>query len=180
MNNSQCPGVLSGLKHALRPERIPRPSRSSLKTRPKDYLCVVRLIKCHPEDLLSIIQGHSGAVKLCNYKIKRKNRALFLAVSRICPTFAVTTGQSTIVDVATQKTGRSLAQNGRTLFSASLLLQRPSTSRTILLRFNFSTNILARIMCVSETSVKQNLYLLKKKMGLGKEDDSVRKFIQKF
>ena len=33
----------------------------------------------------------------------------------------------------------------------------------ILLRFNFSTNILARIMCVSETSVKQNLYLLKKK-----------------
>lgn len=50
----------------------------------------------------------------------------------------------------------------------------------ILLRFNFSTNILARIMCVSETSVKQNLYLLKKKMGLGKEDDSVRKFIQKF
>ena len=49
----------------------------------------------------------------------------------------------------------------------------------ILLRFNFSTNILARIMCVSETSVKQNLYLLKKKMGLGKEDDSVRKFIQK-
>ena len=50
----------------------------------------------------------------------------------------------------------------------------------ILLRFNFSTNILARIMCVSETSVKQNLYLLKKKMGLGKEDDSARKFIQKF
>ena len=86
-----------------------------------------------------------------------------MAVSRICPTFAVTTGQSTIVDVATQKTGRSLAQNGRTLFPVSLLLQRPSTSRTILLRFNFSTNILARIMCVSETSVKQNLYLLKKK-----------------
>ena len=78
------------------------------------------------------IQGHSGGVKLRNYKIKRKNRALFLAVSRICPTFAVTTGQSTIVDVATQKTGRSLAQNGRTLFPASLLLQRPSTSRTIL------------------------------------------------
>ena len=61
---------------------------------------------------MSIIQGHSGAVKLRNYKIKRKNRALFLAVSRICPTFAVTTGQSTIVDVATQKTGRSLTQAG--------------------------------------------------------------------
>ena len=134
MNNSQRPGVLSGLKHALRPERIPRPSRWSLKSRPKGYLCVVlrvtyvssrRSLECHPRAFL--VWSNYATIKY-----KGKNKALFLAGSRICPTFAVTTGQSTIVDVATQKTGRSLAQNGRTLFSASLLLQRPSTSRTIL------------------------------------------------
>ena len=50
----------------------------------------------------------------------------------------------------------------------------------ILLRFNFSTNILARIMCVSETSVKQNLYLLKKKWAWEKRmtlfENSYRSF----
>ena len=68
MNNSLCPGVLSGLKHALRPERIPRPSRWSLKPRPKGYLCVV------PKVSRVSSKGFSGVVKLRNYKIKRKKQ----------------------------------------------------------------------------------------------------------
>lgn len=49
-----------------------------------------------------------------------------------------------------------------------------------LVRLNLPAKTLARIYCISEKSVKQNLFLFKGKLGIQQGKDSLRKFIEEF
>ena len=50
----------------------------------------------------------------------------------------------------------------------------------MLVRLNLPAKTLARIYCISEKSVKQNLFLFKGKLGIQQGKDSLRKFIEEF
>ena len=78
------------------------------------------------------IQGLSGAVKLRNYKIKRKKQGTLFGcvedLSYLCRHYWTIDHRR----CSNSEDGKVFGTSGRTLFPASLLLQRPSTSRTIL------------------------------------------------
>lgn len=78
------------------------------------------------------IQGHSGAVKLRNYKIKRKKQGALFGSVKDLPYLCRHYWTIDHRRCSNSEDGKVFGASGRTLFPASLLLQRPSTSRTTL------------------------------------------------